>query len=69
MKTKVTVEGVLIPKAFFEGVDEVEIRKEQNAVVVLPASGRDPILGLGESPINEPVTDASTNHDRYLYGS
>jgi hypothetical protein len=28
----------------------------------------DPILSLGEDPVDDDVTDASVNHDRYLYG-
>jgi virulence-associated protein VagC len=69
MKAKVTKEGVLIPREFLDGIpgEEVEIRKEPGKVVVLPAE--DPILGLGENPIEDEITDASVNLDRYLYGS
>lgn len=28
---------------------------------------QDPILQLGKNPIDDDVTDASVNHDRYLY--
>lgn len=28
----------------------------------------DPILGLGRNPVRDGVTDASVDHDRYLYG-
>jgi hypothetical protein len=68
MRTKVTEHGVLIPKAWFEGIDEVEIRREQNAIVVVPVMTEDPILELGRQPVTIGVDDASTNHDRYLYG-
>ena len=27
----------------------------------------DPIFSLGENPIESEITDASTNHDKYLY--
>ena len=27
----------------------------------------DPILQLGKDPVTEDVTDASVNHDRYIY--
>ena len=27
----------------------------------------DPIFSLGETPIESKITDASTNHDKYLY--
>jgi hypothetical protein len=68
MRTKVTEHGVLIPKMLLEGIDEVEIRKEQNVIVVVPVTADDPILGLGKQPITLDVDDASVNHDRYLSG-
>jgi len=68
MKTKVTEHGVLIPKQMLEGVDEVEIRKESNAIMLLPVGHADPIRKLGKQPITDDVGDASINHDRYLYG-
>ena len=67
MRTKVTEHGVLIPKMLLEGIDEVEIRKEQNVIVVVPVTADDPILGLGKQPITLDVDDAFVNHDRYLY--
>jgi hypothetical protein len=67
MRMKVTEHGVLIPKMLLEGIDEVEIRKEQNVIVVVPVTADDPILGLGKQPIPLNVDDASVNHDRYLY--
>ena len=67
MKTKVTEEGVLIPRDFLEGIDEVEIRQEQGGILVIPITANDPILQLGMDPIAEPVDDASEQHDRYLY--
>ena len=68
MKTRVTSRGVLIPKRLLEGIDEVEIRKENNLILVVPVTSEDPILELGKQPIMADVTDASENHDRYLYG-
>ena len=67
MKTKVTDQGVLIPKRLLEGVDEVEIRKENNLILIVPITAGDPILELGKQPIADDVTDASEHHDRYLY--
>ena len=67
MKTRVTDEGVLIPKRLLEGVDEVEIRKENDLILVVPVAPDDPILELGKQPIVGDVTDASEKHDRYLY--
>jgi virulence-associated protein VagC len=66
MKTKVTEKGVLIPRKFFKGVREVEIRKEENVVMIVPLND-DPIRRLGERPVEGDIEDASENHDRYLY--
>jgi hypothetical protein len=67
MRTKVTDKGVLIPKGWFEGIDEVEIQKTQNMIIVMPVQAKDPILDLGKQPIVLDVEDASLHHDRYLY--
>lgn len=67
MKTKVTEQGVLVPKKFFKGIAEVEIRKENGLVVVVPVTD-DPILKLGKRPVSDDVQDASENHDQYIYG-
>jgi hypothetical protein len=67
MRTKVTENGVLIPKGWLEGVDEVDIQKTQNMIIVVPVQAEDPILHLGKQPILLDVEDASLNHDRYLY--
>jgi len=67
MRTKVTANGVLIPKGWLEGIDEVEIYKEPNMIIVIPVQAKDPILDLGKQPIRLDVEDASLNHDRYLY--
>lgn len=50
-----------------EGIDEVEIRKEENMLFILPVIANDPILELGTQPIVGDVSDASLNHDHYLY--
>jgi hypothetical protein len=67
MRTKVTENGVLIPKEWLEGIDEVDIQKAQNMIIVVPVQADDPILDLGKRPIRLDVADASLNHDRYLY--
>ena len=66
MRTKVTENGVLIPKMWLEGIDEVDIQKTQNMIIVVPVQAEDPILNLGKQPILLEVEDASCNHDRYL---
>lgn len=68
MKTRVTDEGLLIPRSFLlEGMDEVEIRKQENTLVVVPIRREDSILELGKQPVSLDVEDASLNHDQHLY--
>lgn len=67
MKTKVTEQGVRVPKRFLRGIKEVEIRKDDGVILVVPVT-EDPILALGSQPIADEITDASQQHDRYLYG-
>ena len=69
MKLSVTDDGVLLPKQWFPGVSEVEVRRENGSVVIVPADAPDPIYELGTQPIKSDVDDASVNHDRYLSGS
>ena len=66
MKTKVTEQGVLVPKKFLKGIKEVEIRKDNNVILVVPVM-EDPILALGSQPIADEIRDASEHHDAYLY--
>ena len=66
MRVKVTNRGVLIPKQWLEGIDEVEIRRERALIVIEPVDAEDPILRLGDEPIVVDVDDASIHHDRYL---
>ena len=67
MKVKVTDEGVTIPKQMLEGVQEVEVRREGDRLIVIPLGEEDPIFGLGRSPVASGVSNASVQHDRYLY--
>ena len=62
MKTKVTEQGVLVPKKFLKGIKEVEIRKDNNVILVVPVM-EDPILALGSQPIADEIRDASEHHD------
>ncbi|MCI0424034.1 MAG: hypothetical protein L0312_33305 [Acidobacteria bacterium] len=68
MKARVTEQGVMIPRHFFPGVEEVEIRKDRNMILLVPIAG-DPILGLGREPVAGDLDDGSVNHDRYLCNS
>ncbi|MGH8497605.1 MAG: hypothetical protein ACRERV_02170 [Methylococcales bacterium] len=67
MRTKVTENGVIIPKMWLEGIDEVDIRHTPDMILVVPVQAADPILNLGKQPILLDVEDASLNHDQYLY--
>jgi virulence-associated protein VagC len=69
MKAKVTEKGVIIPKKLLNGADEVDIRKENNLVVITPKTKDDPILEFGKNPVSCGVSDASVQHDKYIYGS
>jgi len=65
MKLTVTEQGVLVPKFLFEGIREVEIRKQNGAILIVPVIQEDPIFQLGKDSLDDPVTDASVNHDCY----
>lgn len=70
MKVKVTKDGLFIPRELVEELkdeaEEVEVRKEDGRVVILPAE--DPIQNLGKNPVSTGIRDGSENHGRYLYG-
>lgn len=68
MKADVTEQGITIPKEWLSGIKKVEIRKENNAIMIVPALENDPILNLGSNPVSCGITDASDNSDKYLYG-
>jgi hypothetical protein len=67
MRTKVTEDGVLIPKVWLEGIDEVDIQRTPDMILVVPVHVDDPILNLGKQPILLDVEDAALHHDQYLY--
>ena len=67
MRTVVTEAGVMIPKELLGGVKEVDIRKENGLIVVIPLSQTDPILEFGKHPVTCGIADASQNPDKYLY--
>ena len=68
MQVNVTEQGLLIPKEFLEGIRAVEIRRENDQIILIPTELDDPIWGLGSEPISLGITDAAENHDRYIYG-
>ena len=69
MKAKVTEKGLLTPKEFLNAIEEVDIRKADSLVVIVPTTKADPILALGRHPVECAAPDASERHDQYLYGS
>jgi len=68
MKTKVSENGVLIPKDLLSGITEVDIRKQNGVIIVMPVGKDDPIYDIGKEPVVCGVSDASENLDKYLYG-
>lgn len=55
-------------EAIFRGRKGSRIRREKNFILVIPLSGEDPILRFGKNPVSDEITDASVNHDEYIYG-
>lgn len=68
IKISVTAQGVLIPRQLLEGIEEVELKKENGVITLVPTVQNDPIWNLGKDPIECDVSDASEQHDKYLYG-
>lgn len=66
MKVKVGEQGLIIPKQLLKGIKEVEIKEQDGILAIIPIDKEDPIFSLGTQPIEDSVTDASINHDRYL---
>lgn len=56
----------MIPKKFFRGVKEVEIRRDGNRIYLIPLTEKDPLSQLGTSPVVDDIDDASENHDKYI---
>lgn len=67
MRAKVTKEGVVIPKRLLKDVDEVEIKKKDDVILVVPTAKEDPILKMGMRPITCNTPDASEQAEKYLF--
>ncbi|MBC7930636.1 MAG: hypothetical protein H7Z38_08715 [Rubrivivax sp.] len=65
MKAKVTNEGVQIPKSLLEGIKEVEIKKENGLILVLPLT-EDSTLKLDSQAVKDEAEDAAENHNQYI---
>ena len=46
MRSKVSESGVTLPKEWFKGAAEVDIRREEHCVIVQPVHENDPIMDL-----------------------
>lgn len=75
MIMKVTREGVTIPRRLFGEATEVDVRQEEERIVLVPVAetetgippaADDPIWEFGKNPVDLGVTDASVNLDKYL---
>jgi len=53
MIIKVTENGVLIPKDLLTGITEVDIRKQNGVIVVIPAGKNGPIDDIGKEQVSE----------------
>ena len=69
MKVKVTEKGVVIPRKLLKGVKEVDIRRQNGRIIVVPVGEKDPIFNIGKNPVKLGIKDASINHDKYIYDS
>ncbi len=69
MKVKVTEKGLLIPRKFLKGVKEVDVRRQNGLIVVVPVGAKYPIFDIGKNPVKLGIRDASVNHDKYIHGS
>lgn len=67
MILKVTERGLTIPKRLLRGARQVNVRQEEDRLVIEPVVEDDPILGIGSDPVRAGTSDASTRHDSYLY--
>jgi len=84
MEAKMTSEGLLIPQEWLKHFIDFEVHHNDKAIVILPTQHTtttlkntpqkltqvDPIWALGDDPVSDAViTDASVQHDDYLYHS
>lgn len=68
MKLKVTDMGVVIPRGMLPDVEEVDVRIEGDLIVLTPLPDtNDSVWEMGDDPVSAGLSDASENHDGYLY--
>lgn len=70
MRIPIPSTGLVIPKQWLGNADEAQVEQHDGVVTISPVlkSADDPLWQVGQDPIDDEITDASTNHDRYLYG-
>ena len=72
MRTKVSEQGVVVPKELLEGITEVEIRKQNGIIVVVPTGREDAseesterlprkARNWADIPNNDPIYDIGKN--------
>lgn len=66
MKAKITKDGVVIPKKLLKNVHEVELKKKDDVILVVPTAKENPILKLGTHPIACETPDRSEYPDKHL---
>jgi hypothetical protein len=55
MNLSVTEDGVLIPKQWLQGIDEVEVLRENHLIVIIPKNTPKFLLPLDKQAHNDPV--------------
>ena len=68
MKVRVSQRGALIPKRLLGESEEVEVRKRDGIILVLPEGAADPVREFGRSPVECGEPEASSRHDECIYG-
>jgi hypothetical protein len=68
MKVKVSESGLVIPRRLLKGVKEVEVRRQNGLLIIVPIHPKDPIFEIGKHPVKSGVSDGSVEHDKYIYG-
>jgi hypothetical protein len=66
MRTKVSENGVLIPKDLLTGITEVDIRKKNGVIIVSPAGKNDSMDDIGKEPVAYGTPDASEDLEEHL---
>jgi hypothetical protein len=63
MTLKITKEQLLILKALLNDCGEVEVKRENGRVMIVPKNQSNPTWELGGHPVNFGVKEASVNLD------